>query len=64
MSSMVESTVREKKFDLRISRSKRVHHTMTDDFTLFMLHRNREKLERGEPLEQTNWLKKFVEWWT
>lgn len=47
--------VREKKFDPRTTNSQRSHHTMTDNFALFMLYRNKERMERGEDPERVPW---------
>jgi hypothetical protein len=60
MALMKEPSAREKKFDIRVSNSRFSHHTMTDDHTLFMLHRTREKLDRGEkPLRQVWYMRLF-----
>ncbi len=58
MSTLKEHEVREKVFDPRHANNRRFHHTMTDDHTLFMLHRNKERVERGEkPVREPWWLR-------
>ncbi len=56
LSTKENSTVREKRFDITSSPHRRPHHTMTDDYTLFFLHRNRERFEKGEVIPRPNWL--------
>lgn len=55
MSLIDDHPVREKKFDSRATNSHGAHHTMTDNFSLFMLFRNKERMEKGEEPERVAW---------
>lgn len=55
-SSLRDLPVREKIFDVRRMSGRQLHHTLTDDLTLFLLHRNKERVERGEKPMKTPWL--------
>lgn len=59
MTPFKDPSIREKKFDNRVPDSRFSHHTMTDDHTLFMLHRNRERIDRGEAPIKRAWYLRF-----
>lgn len=55
VSSLRDLPVREKVFDPRTANNRKLHHTMTDDYTLFMLFQNKERVERGEKPVRPPW---------
>lgn len=60
VSSLKDLPVREKVFDPRAALNRKLHHTMTDDHTLFMIFQNKERVERGEkPIRQPWYVRMF-----